>query len=438
MAKSIVLERTFILATRDTGYKSTAAAVAELVDNALQARARHIDIIMHDDEADGLALCVVDDGTGMSGWTLRTALCFGGSTRFDGRIQPVDPLFLDPNARWYDETRVKAEAVEPIEFELQARGGETGRVRIRAASFPYNFHLADPDGDLNSSNHNARFQILKEYNGIVVCRIGRQIDTVTHLPDLTFVNFDRFWRVEIDFDPILDEFFGITTHKQQVVLSESMIDHLKNAGLWKLIADLRRKMRASRAQVKADLEKREKKRRASEAAMEAAEKKKQRTASTPANQTKKAEENLDEEARKQSELTGEPVDQAKERVRQQAAQQRFKVDFAAMPDGPVYRGERLGSQYRLIINTLHRFYNDVYEPAGKVAGLKSKIEASLFVAAEAELDAGPEQEAFYKAGRILLSQRLTDVLADIDATGESEDEASAEIEDEESTASKTE
>jgi len=83
--KSIVLERTFILATRDTGYKSTAAAVAELVDNALQARARHIDVVIQDDDVEGLALAVVDDGAGMNGWTLRTALCFGGSTRFDDR-----------------------------------------------------------------------------------------------------------------------------------------------------------------------------------------------------------------------------------------------------------------------------------------------------------------------------------------------------------------
>lgn len=83
--KSIVLERTFILATRDTGYKSTAAAVAELVDNALQARARHVDVLLRDDEPDGVALAVVDDGIGMNGWTLRTALCFGGSTRFDDR-----------------------------------------------------------------------------------------------------------------------------------------------------------------------------------------------------------------------------------------------------------------------------------------------------------------------------------------------------------------
>ncbi len=350
-------------------------------------------------------------------------------------VQPVDPLFLDPNGRWYDETSVMAEAAEPIEFELEGRDGQTGRVRIRGASFPYNFHLADPEGKLNSSNHNPRYRIMTEYNGIAVCRAGRQIDTVTRLPWTTFVNFDRFWAIEIDFDPVLDEYFGITTHKQQVIFSESMIDHLKRQGLSSLIKDLRLRMKKSRAQVKADLEKREKKRRASEVAMTSAEKKKPRTGTTSPKQAKKAEDNLEREAKKQAEITGESPKKAKERIQQQTSEDRFKVLFEAIPDGPVFRGERIGKQYRLIINTLHSFYSDVYEPAVKVAGLPSKIEGALFVIAEAELDSDGEQEAFYKASRVLLSQRMTDVLADIDASGESEDEASAEMEEEEATSS---
>ena len=38
----IVLNQTFIEATRETGYRSTAAAVAELVDNSVQAGAKNI------------------------------------------------------------------------------------------------------------------------------------------------------------------------------------------------------------------------------------------------------------------------------------------------------------------------------------------------------------------------------------------------------------
>lgn len=85
---SIVHEKNFILATRDTGYRSTASAVAELVDNAIQARAKVIRIFV---EQEGVGverrvrLAVLDDGIGMDRKTLRTALRFGGSSRFDDR-----------------------------------------------------------------------------------------------------------------------------------------------------------------------------------------------------------------------------------------------------------------------------------------------------------------------------------------------------------------
>lgn len=84
-ASIIALER-FILATRDSGYKGTAAAIAELVDNALQAGARRVHVEI--DEEPGplpLRVRVQDDGAGMDAAALREALRFGGSSRFDDR-----------------------------------------------------------------------------------------------------------------------------------------------------------------------------------------------------------------------------------------------------------------------------------------------------------------------------------------------------------------
>ena len=43
-ATAIVAEPNFVLATRDTGYRSLAAAVAELIDNSLQASAKTVSI----------------------------------------------------------------------------------------------------------------------------------------------------------------------------------------------------------------------------------------------------------------------------------------------------------------------------------------------------------------------------------------------------------
>jgi len=85
---SLVALDTFIRATRDSGYKGTASAVSELVDNSLQAGATKIEIALTSMGGDDhpITLRVIDNGVGMDHQTLRTALRFGGSTRFNDRV----------------------------------------------------------------------------------------------------------------------------------------------------------------------------------------------------------------------------------------------------------------------------------------------------------------------------------------------------------------
>ncbi|HZR75127.1 ATP-binding protein [Bradyrhizobium sp.] len=81
----IALDR-FIQSTRDSGYKGTVSAIAELVDNALEASARRIDIrVRKSANGDDFEVSVLDDGTGMDAETLTEALRFGGTTRFNSR-----------------------------------------------------------------------------------------------------------------------------------------------------------------------------------------------------------------------------------------------------------------------------------------------------------------------------------------------------------------
>src|SRR4051812_2757479 len=84
-----VAERQFIVATRETGYRTTSSAIAELIDNSLQAGARHVDIRMRLAEADpgeqSVEVAVADDGSGMSAESITRALRFGGTDRFDDR-----------------------------------------------------------------------------------------------------------------------------------------------------------------------------------------------------------------------------------------------------------------------------------------------------------------------------------------------------------------
>lgn len=82
----LVAIQNFIQATRDSGYKSTSSALAELVDNALEANASCVEIRIETPDDDHLrSIAVSDNGTGMPPPTLQLALQFGGSTRFNSR-----------------------------------------------------------------------------------------------------------------------------------------------------------------------------------------------------------------------------------------------------------------------------------------------------------------------------------------------------------------
>lgn len=93
---TIVQEDHFILATRDSGYKSTASAISELADNAFQAGANrflvHFNSKRQSYSGKGRPespvvqeVVCVDDGSGMTPDVLRSALRFGGTPRFNDR-----------------------------------------------------------------------------------------------------------------------------------------------------------------------------------------------------------------------------------------------------------------------------------------------------------------------------------------------------------------
>src|SRR5713101_3826321 len=89
----IVADQQFIQATRDTGYRGLANAVAELIDNAIQAHATEIRVFVRESIAENgrsggerdIAIAVLDNGEGMDRDTLWTALQFGGTGRFGDR-----------------------------------------------------------------------------------------------------------------------------------------------------------------------------------------------------------------------------------------------------------------------------------------------------------------------------------------------------------------
>ena len=89
---SIVSAKLTIEAMRDSGYKDTDHALAELIDNSVEAGADLIEVVAVETRPDPnrshararvSEIAVVDNGVGMDGTTLRRALKFGDGTRLD-------------------------------------------------------------------------------------------------------------------------------------------------------------------------------------------------------------------------------------------------------------------------------------------------------------------------------------------------------------------
>jgi anti-sigma regulatory factor (Ser/Thr protein kinase) len=83
-ADRLIVAANFIQAARDAGYLGLSAALAELIDNSIQAGSRNITVSI-DRDGEGVAIEVADDGYGMSRAELADCLRFGGSSRFNCR-----------------------------------------------------------------------------------------------------------------------------------------------------------------------------------------------------------------------------------------------------------------------------------------------------------------------------------------------------------------
>lgn len=84
----LIVGDAFVRGMRDIGYKSTSYALAELIDNSVQASATKIDVVFGFEggsSAKPTKLAVIDDGHGMEPKMVRASLIWGAGTRLDNR-----------------------------------------------------------------------------------------------------------------------------------------------------------------------------------------------------------------------------------------------------------------------------------------------------------------------------------------------------------------
>lgn len=80
---TLVAAEAFVEGMRDSGYKSTATAIDEFIDNSLQAGATRVDVVTR--RSTGTDIAVIDDGHGMLPDMMRASVVWGGTHRQNDR-----------------------------------------------------------------------------------------------------------------------------------------------------------------------------------------------------------------------------------------------------------------------------------------------------------------------------------------------------------------
>ena len=276
-----------------------------------------------------------------------------------------------------DEDR--AQAFDPIRVEARdpASRAYLGAITLRYAWLPPSFGSIDKERDAVGVNANARFPIIKDFHGLIFSRNGRLIDVQTRTPWTTFINNDRYIKVEVEFSASLDEAFGVTTSKQQVTVSPYAWDLLLQAGLPKAIEQLRTKVKQAKLDRRvAALAPPAGERRLSERAMSAA-------MGMGKNDVGSAQWGFD--------LRVSP----------------YRTEFEHAPGTAFFRMDRSHGARTLHINTAHRFYTDLYDGPASTSEVRSALEVVLFSIGDITLD--PQQKSDGKlAGELVSWSRRLD------------------------------
>lgn len=324
-------------------------------------------------------------------------------------IDPVDPLFLMEGCRYKEENFIRPIPVEFDDIEVRSKYDPSvaGRIKVRAAILPMGFQHVEPG---KNQSRNSRFSIMEQNHGVIFCRKGRQIDVVTKGWDVTWVNYDRHIKIELDFDPVLDEYFGITTAKQQIQIDPSLMDALVSKGVTKLITQMRSRFKETLAAYNSMKTEPSAERPSEKAMRESAKTKRRESRKKGPEEEQEEKKKIDQEAEKLSVEGDIPKSAALEMIKKKIESKPYDIAFEANPEGPFFRPDQLGSQKRLIINTSHPFYSQLYSVPAVSEATKNALEVLLFSFAEGELSVAEEMRRFYRNARSEWSDRLHDSL----------------------------
>ena len=331
------------------------------------------------------------------------------------KVMPIDPLFTTQGARFFDLDDDRAEPVPGISFTVPDSSGVEQPVRMRLSYMPPRFFSIDKTRRAVGKNENGRFKVRKDNHGFIVCRNGRQIDTIKTNPLTTFQNNDRNIGIEIDFPAALDEHFGVTTAKQQITLSDTVWDRIKGTGFLRALDELRKRFDSEGKEYVLEDEKKP--------GSAPSEKLIQETSKfirrKPMNEEaeKEAKENQEKEIQRGAKQKGLSPEMFRNHYMAEIAGKQFLREFQPISGNVFYTIRQDGGTVKLTYNTEHPFYKNLYSVAPESLisqQFRCGIDLLLYTMGIQELDANTEVKAFYTAEKIGWTDKLTVLLPRIE------------------------
>lgn len=323
-------------------------------------------------------------------------------------IRPEDPLMLLADHRYVDIAGMGKELVKlpPLVFEdvIDPSTGAPATVHVRVSML-----------DQDKINANAAPKKIKDKlrvgvkgQGFSVVRQGREIASAQTLWVLPRHNRFNYVRWEISFGPVLDDYFGIQTHKSRFHLRQELRSKL-NALVEKYITVVDPWAKRSLAK-EAAAEVETTGRRPSEVNAAEAEKTLRPPELPSITPEERERRRLEREAKKKGEIekveTATNLSRREKDVRIKIIEGKyefkgpFEVVLEANNTGHFYDIRPAGDYTELVYNTSHPFWTEIYEKAAQ-EGWDYYIDVLIMTLARAELMYldNPDMTEFYHTAR---------------------------------------
>jgi hypothetical protein len=275
-------------------------------------------------------------------------------------VLPSDPLYVRDGSGLSGASLVGP----PLEFDVRARRtGISSTIRVLFSRLPVDAWEPLPSSVKRSAG-------VTKSPGISIVRAGREIDTGWFfMGKKRKENYDDWWRCEVQFEPVLDELFGVTHTKQGIHPTDHLtrlltpdlecIAHQLNAETRRCFQVIRSRSGRSRAGLLAE--------------------KRDHTLEPPiANQN--GSDQRGSTRLKPSPSTG----------------MRYRIEKRPLEELSFFRPIISSGEVLVLLNTSHPFYERVYRnPVAydpRATSWENALELVLFAAARAEGIAGSDQE----------------------------------------------